>query len=294
LAITLVGLLGFGDAVVQGSIYGLAGQFHSRFVGAVMVGNGVAGTAISILRIITKVSVPETLSGNRLSTIIYFGISSFCLVICILMYGFVISKSPVTKHYMEKSTKDLRTKFITNEETPAPPSSLWDIFKKIWPLAIMVGLNFFVTLALFPGITAQLTSTHPSLNNGGWFVIIIITGFNVFDLVGRTIPKWESLIFFNKKTLWIPIILRFAFFPLFILSLHPKIFTNDMWMYFFMAAFALTNGYCATLAMMFGPEDVEVRDRERAGTMMVFFLTTGLTAGVWMGTALDKFVQMGL
>jgi len=125
-------------------------------------------------------------------------------------------------------------------------------------------------------------------------VIIIITGFNVFDLVGRTIPKWEGLIFFNKKTLWIPVILRFAFFPLFILSLHPKIFTNDMWMYFFMAAFALTNGYCGTLAMMFGPEDVEVRDRERAGTMMVFFLTTGLTAGVWMGTALDKFVQMGL
>jgi equilibrative nucleoside transporter 1/2/3 len=45
LSIFLMGLLGFSDSVVQGSVYGLAGQFPPKYVGAVMAGNGVSGVS---------------------------------------------------------------------------------------------------------------------------------------------------------------------------------------------------------------------------------------------------------
>ena len=54
-----------------------------------------------------------------------------------------------------------------------------------------------------------------------------------------------------------------------------------------MLTFALTNGYLGTLAMMFGPVTLRPADKEAGGSLMVFFLTLGLTLGVWTGNLLD-------
>jgi len=43
-----------------------------------------------------------------------------------------------------------------------------------------------------------------------------------------------------------------------------------------MLLFALTNGYCGTLAMMYGPTNTESHEKEKAGTMMSFFLNFGI------------------
>jgi equilibrative nucleoside transporter 1/2/3 len=287
LAVGLAGAIGFCDAIVQGSIYGLSGQFHPRFVGAVMSGNGVAGTIITLLRVFTKIIIPE---NAVLSGMIYFVTACLALVACIVVYIVVVLRSPVTRYYLEKTTPEMRTRFLTGDSSEQKPSSLWELFKKIWPEAVLVALNFWITLALFPGITAQMYSTSDALNKGQWFPIILFTAFNFFDLVGRTIPRWDYFIFFSRRTLWIPTVLRLAFLPLFILSLHPKFFVNDMWMYVFMSLMGLSNGYVGTLCMMFGPDAVEVKDKESAGTMMVFFLTSGLTAGVWTGTLIDYLI----
>ena len=40
--------------------------------------------------------------------------------------------------------------------------------------------------------------------------------------------------------------------------------------------------------MMFGPAPLAPADKELGGTLMVFCLTFGLTAGVWSGFALEK------
>src|SRR5689334_9302999 len=102
----------------------------------------------------------------------------------------------------------MRTRFITGSPEEEKPTPIIEIFKKVWAEALLVALNFWITLALFPGITSQLTSTSEALNKGAWFPIILFTAFNIFDWVGRTLPRWESLIFFSRKTLWIPSILR--------------------------------------------------------------------------------------
>lgn len=68
----------------------------------------------------------------------------------------------------------------------------WAVFKDVWPQASSVGYSFFVTLALFPGITSKMQSSHFSVESG-WYPIILITLFNACDLTGRTLPRcvWE-------------------------------------------------------------------------------------------------------
>ena len=41
----------------------------------------------------------------------------------------------------------------------------------------------------------------------------------------------------------------------------------------------LSNGYCATLAMMYGPAAVNEKDSGTAGMLMAFALDVGLTTG---------------
>ena len=37
-------------------------------------------------------------------------------------------------------------------------------------------------------------------NGTGWFAVILITEFNIFDYVGRTLPRYKLL--FTPETLW--------------------------------------------------------------------------------------------
>lgn len=116
------------------------------------------------------------------------------------------------------------------------------------------------------------------------YPIIWITLFNSFDFIGRTAPRWDAAIFIGPGALWLPTVLRVVFVPAFIFCLHHLyFFTSDFMGYLCMSLMALSNGYCGTLAMMYGPARVDAINKERAGTIMVFFLTAGLTGGVWLG-----------
>uniref|UniRef100_A0A7S1CGA6 Equilibrative nucleoside transporter 1 n=1 Tax=Bicosoecida sp. CB-2014 TaxID=1486930 RepID=A0A7S1CGA6_9STRA len=158
-----------------------------------------------------------------------------------------------------------------------------EVFKRVWPMALVVALNFLVTLSLFPGLTSQMTSPNFT-DQSGWYPIILITLFNCFDFIGRTAPRWDAAIFIGPRMLWVPTLLRLIFIPGFIFCLHHLyFFTSDFMGYLTMSLMALTNGYFGTLAMMYGPANVDAVNKERAGTIMVFFLTAGLTAGVWTG-----------
>ena len=64
-----------------------------------------------------------------------------------------------------------------------------EIFGNIYPYAWNIFYSFFITLALFPGITADLESTDPTLNletGNGWYPIILIALFNVGDMIGTS------------------------------------------------------------------------------------------------------------
>ena len=56
-----------------------------------MAGNGIAGLAVSLLRVMTKLIIPgESHHANEMSAILYFSLSAAVIVACILAYVFVL------------------------------------------------------------------------------------------------------------------------------------------------------------------------------------------------------------
>ncbi|XP_004363728.1 hypothetical protein CAOG_02889 [Capsaspora owczarzaki ATCC 30864] len=163
-----------------------------------------------------------------------------------------------------------------------------DVWKRIWPLALAVGYNFFVTLSVFPSITSSINSYTAASDPDNYFFNNLFTAvscflfFNLGDYFGRILASWFA--FPSAKYVWIPILLRTIFIPFFMLcnisgTRLDVVFTSDAWPFILMALFATTNGYFGSLCMMYAPNKVEVHEKEIAGTMMVFCLSLGLSLG---------------
>lgn len=133
-----------------------------------------------------------------------------------------------------------------------------------------------------------ITSRSHSLNDSGWFQVIIISLFLVFDFVGRSLPA--VYIAFNAKNIWIPTVARLLFFPLFILCVKPALIKFDYAAYAIMTLFALSNGYICTLLNIFAPSLVDTHEKETAGLITIFSLNAGIIAGSFTGIGLSKIL----
>jgi len=273
-------------------VCGLAGQFHPRFINAVMSGNGLAGVVISAIQLAIMVIVPENadaLVRGAQTTQWFFGACGVVIVLAIVSFLFLLMKSPVTAHYLRESPQE-RLEFITGQESGSARSPFMVIVKTIAVQAFNVMFVFLVTLTLYPAIATLIVPVSYDYGKIPFFVVLV-TIFNVGDFVGRSMPRIDALVVITRKWLWLPIAARIVFVPLFVLSVHPRLIVSDLATYFIMFAFALSNGYLGTLAMMYGPVPLKPQDKEMGGTLMVFALTIGLTGGVWLGKLIDVFFQ---
>ena len=57
----------------------------------------------------------------------------------------------------------------------------WEVAKSIWPYMLSIGLAYFVTLCLYPGIESEIVSCK----FGSWMPVILMAVFNAADLVGK-------------------------------------------------------------------------------------------------------------
>ncbi|KAN0014522.1 hypothetical protein ACTFIU_000840 [Dictyostelium citrinum] len=278
-------------SLLFGTVLGLVALFPGEYTGAVMSGNGVAGMIAMALQIITKVSVPATAHGNQESGLIFFFLAGGVLIICLLCF-LVLLQLPITKYYLAnfEASKLKEQGSVNGIETgdanggnPKKSARQWvgellTILKKVWREALVVFTVFFTTLSIFPGLTQLIQTSNEHQLSSDWFIIVFFSIFMVGDFIGRTIPKW--FIIFTPSNLWIPTFLRLAFFPLFALCIKPLVFNNNAWYFVFMFIFSISNGYCGTLAMIFGPTKAEEHEKEYAGIIMSFFLNFG----IWVST----------
>jgi hypothetical protein len=229
--------------VLFGSIMGMAAIFPSRFTGAVMMGNGVAGIVVMVLRVITIFAFPSQLFASALS---FFLLSAFVLIVCFVLF-IVLLRLPITRGYdaEHKASKrsdrgdDVRSPLLDSSEqhseevidAPTPTAnnhavndevdaqgniriSIWSVFVAVKMPAICVFAVFLVTLTLFPSIMLFIKSTSSDASwSGEWFDIVMISTFMVGDWIGRSTPSFFMLI--PAKYLWIVVAARFGFFPLF-------------------------------------------------------------------------------
>ena len=108
--------------------------------------------------------------------------------------------------------------------------------------------------------------------------------FNLFDFIGRYSASKITFDWINAQNIWIPVVCRVIFFPLFLLcritdSQLPLVFVSDAWPIIIMILFSFTNGYFSSLCMMLGPTLTDAKDSMLAGNIMVFCLTVGLCSG---------------
>ncbi|GAV78750.1 Nucleoside_tran domain-containing protein [Cephalotus follicularis] len=271
-----VGLSGMADALVQGGLIGAAGELPQRYMQAIVAGTAASGVLVSFLRILTKAVYSQDAEGLRGSANLYFAVGIAVMVICVILYN-VAHRLPVMKYYQELKIQTLNEE---KEDTGSisgalSRSTLFYIVGRIKWYGIGILLIYIVTLSIFPG---YITEDVYSETLKDWYGILLITGYNVFDLVGKSMTAVYLLE--NSKIAIGGCVARLLFFPLFLECLHgPKIFRTEIPVTILTCLLGLTNGYLTSVLMILGPKVVPLQHAETAGIVIVLFLVMGLAAG---------------
>ncbi|XP_064857681.1 equilibrative nucleoside transporter 1-like [Oncorhynchus nerka] len=295
--IKIVIINSFG-AILQGSLFGMAGQLPTKYTTPIMSGQGLAGT-FAAFSMICAIS-----SGSEINDAAFGYFITACVVILLAIISYVVlPKLEFYQYYKtqsgnriieEENKLDLLKKENASETKPVFKKgeeeqnvSMLTIFKKIWVLALSVCFAFTITIGTFPAVTVDVKST---IADGGTWELYFIPVccfllFNLSDWVGRSLTAvcmWPG-----KDSKLVPILLvaRVIFVPLFMLcNVQPRynlpiFFEHDAWFIVFMIVFAFSNGYLASLCMCFGPKKVAAHEAETAGAIMAFFMSLGLALG---------------
>ncbi|KAK2990842.1 hypothetical protein RJ640_016160 [Escallonia rubra] len=275
-SVAAVGLSGIADGLVQGGIIGSAGELPERYMQAVVAGTAASGVLVSLLRILTKAVYPQDAHGLRRSANLYFIVSIVVMVICIVLYN-VAHRLPIIKYY-----NDLKREAVNEdkEEKGAPTrallkSTLWDIVGTVKWYGLGILVIYVVTLCIFPGYITE--DVHSQILKD-WYPILLITGYNVFDLVGKSLTSLYLLE--NAKVAIGASFARLLFLPLFLACLHgPQFFRTEIPVTVLTCLLGLTNGYLTSVLMIMAPKTVQLQHAEIAGIVIVLFLVVGLAIG---------------
>jgi equilibrative nucleoside transporter 1/2/3 len=99
--LALVAACGACDGLASGALYGEAAVLSSRYTQALATGNSLSGIAVSLLRLGTKATLPDSPDGLRRSANLYFCISAAACLGCVLLYSWVLPRLPGVRRRRE-------------------------------------------------------------------------------------------------------------------------------------------------------------------------------------------------
>lgn len=286
------------------------------------LGQGWSGVIASLLRCLAKGSFNDDDDGYRDGAVLFFSISAFVSVLALLGFLYML-RTDYARHYIE--AKDTATKYpdaldqpvqslldgpvsssrsngseIVNNSDASPASdaeiviepqvsvldTLLSTASKLKLQIFNIIAVFVMTFLVFPGLLFSVKPS-PFLNmSESWWSLILITQFNVFDLLGRSVVA---------RFLWVKpsnthyfVIARFLLYPLFFLCAHPAIFSHSAWVFVFNTIFSFSNGYLSSAVMMFGPMSVPDHEKGHAGAIMSLALNVGILAGSSFALIIQK------
>ncbi|KAJ0884417.1 putative equilibrative nucleoside transporter, MFS transporter superfamily [Helianthus annuus] len=266
--VSMVMISGLADGLVGGSLVGATGELPGRYMQAVFAGNATAGLVVSILRIVTKASLPHTQQGLRTSTQIYFVFSALIILLCVICTN-VLHRLPMIRYY--------RNRKHNNNSHMSISSNFWDVVKKIRWLVTAVFVTYVVSLSIFPGYLSENVKSDYFKD---WYPIILITTFNVGDFLGKCltaiyVPNG------SKGTVWC-CMARVLFYPLFMGCIHgPKWMHSEVPVVVLTLMLGVSNGYLTSVLMILAPKSVPIEEAEVVGIAM----ETGLVIGLVVGSA---------
>ncbi|XP_072947546.1 equilibrative nucleoside transporter 4 [Epargyreus clarus] len=162
----------------------------------------------------------------------------------------------------------------------------WAVARAIYPYMVSIGLVYFTTLSLYPGIASEV----PSCRLGSWMPIVLISSFNVFDFCGKIAAAWPYE--WSRSQLLMASGLRLLLVPLMLLCAAPREsphIVDDAYPIFFSVVLGFTNGLFGSIPMIMAPSRVGRDHREIAGNMMTLSYNGGLLSG-----ALVSYLLLGM
>ncbi|WVZ66337.1 hypothetical protein U9M48_015574 [Paspalum notatum var. saurae] len=267
---------GTADAHVQGGMVGDLSMMCPEFIQSYLAGLAASGAITSALRLITKAAFENSRDGLRKGAMLFFSISCFFELLCVLLYAFVFPTLPIVKYYRSKAASegsktvagDLAAAGVPaqhDEQVEEDPKryerlSTKKLLQQNMDYALDIFLIYVLTLSIFPGFLSEDTGLH---NLGTWYALVLIAIYNVWDLIGRYVPFIIKLK--SRKCIMAAALARFLLIPAFYFIAK---YGNQGYMIFLTSFLGLGNGYLT------GPE------QNALGNVLVVFLLIGLFSGV--------------
>lgn len=300
LTLLLVTLGGIGSGVLFSSSFGLAALFPPIYTQSVMVGNGIAGIAVVLLKVVTKVALPQSPTGIQQAAYVYFCCGGALILLSLVGYLF-IKRTHFGRHHLRSvdlSASSIRVflpKAAGAEDQQlllrggaVQRSSFAVVFRTIWLSSVTVFINFTITGSLWPGMVTLVQSSSDSsspLSHDAWFQTVNVVIFTLGDYLGRVlagIPLLSQQMFpphRRKPLLFGLVCLRVGFFLFFAFCIRPAWIRSDAAVFVGVFVFSTSNGFFGSLGMMHGAVSCAAADSSLGGTVMSSSLNGGIFTG---------------
>lgn len=265
------------NGVYQNSIYGAAAQLPPKFTNAVILGNNICGTLVSLISIASIAMSP----GARQAAFYYFLSALIMLIICVCSY-FLLPLSAFYRHYLSISSNAVD---LNGKQTEPSRTSYSYVLHRTGLQCSNVFFTFLVSLILFPAIISDVHPIDGSLHISTLYFtpIVCYLAFNVTAMIGNMMSSVIGNL--PASRLHYAVFARFAFIPFFLFcnykpNVYPTFFPYD-WMYALgVLGFGLSHGYLSSLGMMYAPQEVPASQAPIAGMLSAFFLVFGIFTGI--------------
>ncbi|KAG6617179.1 Equilibrative Nucleoside transporter (ENT) Family [Phytophthora cinnamomi] len=184
-----------------------------------------------------------------------------------------------------------RTSLVLTDKRPSenangPVPTKWSVLK-VWHLELLILVVYLASLSVWPPLITEIkTYNFPSLQESGWWSLILLTMFSINDCVGRFVVSHRCGL--TPRNIWIPILVRFIFVPIIVGIVEEWWLQSDIWSVVCVLLHEFGNGYLGALTIIFVSENVEPEEQQIIGPITSFFLNLGLVLGSTVGLVLDS------
>ncbi|XP_055945222.1 equilibrative nucleoside transporter 1-like [Argiope bruennichi] len=281
LTILIIIVVGIVSAILQSGVSGIAALLPAEYMHIMVLGQAFAGILASVAQTLSLLGDCDSIK----SALIYFFSSDAVIILTLISYA-GIQKSKFFKYHtysLKEATALKDVSGITTRET----ISILHLLKQIWPYAVTILLDFWVTIGIFPGLAVLIVpESQGNIWNGKLFIpVTCFLLFNISDFCGRIVGGWLPISSSKRMHLLTCCALRLVFLPLIMLcNLQPRyhlpvMLSSDLYYIILMTMLGFTNGYCVAVAMVVGIKSVNPLLQELTGVILSTFLGAGLMIG---------------
>ncbi|KAG5149999.1 hypothetical protein JHK82_016880 [Glycine max] len=252
------GAFGIADAHTQGGMVGDLSYMLPEFIQSFLAGLAASGVLTSALRLITKAAFEKTKNGLRKGAIMFFAISTFFELLCVLLYSFVFPKLPIVKYYRSKAASE-------GSKTVSADLAAGGI-------QIPSGGVQFLPFLSFPSLPFSMCHKM--------FHIIQDSAYNIKDTGSHNLGTCFVYPIFqveSRKKLTTAIVSRLLFVPAFYFTAK---YGTQGWMIMLTCFLGLSNGYFTVCVLTSAPKGYKGPEQNALGNLLVLFLLGGIFAGV--------------